>query len=124
MEQQIILGHVRDYFPRVTLTLPGVQGPVSVEFIVDTAFDGDLSLPNSLIARLDVEFATERLLQMVDGTIIKRYAYLIDLDCNQGTRPTEIMALENAPLLGAVLMDESHVDLDMRSGGEVSIEPY
>lgn len=120
----MMLGHVRDYFPRITLTLPGVRGLVAVEFIVDTAFDGDLSLPSSLLARLDVEFATERLLQMVDGSIIKRYAYLIELDWNEGKRPTEIMVLENAPLLGAVLMDESHVDLDMRSGGEVSIEPY
>ena len=33
------------------------------------------------------------------------------------------MVLENAPLLGAILMDESHLDADMRTGGEVVIEP-
>lgn len=31
----MILGYVRDYLPRVTLSLPGLDGPLSVEFIVD-----------------------------------------------------------------------------------------
>lgn len=66
----------------------------------------------------------ERRLQMVDGSIIQRSAYILDLEWNGETRQVEIMTLENAPLLGAVLMDESHVDLDMRSGDEVVIEPY
>ena len=45
----MILGHVRDYMPRVSLLLPGVNGLVSVEFILDTGFDGELSLPPSLL---------------------------------------------------------------------------
>lgn len=119
----MILGHVRGYMPRVFLTLPGMRGPMSVEFIVDTGFEGDLSLPGSLVAQLNAGYATERFSQMVDGSIIKRRAYLIDLEWGDGTRPMEVLVLENAPLLGAVLMDKSHLDADMRSGGEIVIEP-
>ena len=119
----MIFGCVRGYMPRVSLVLPGMRGPLSVEFIVDTGFEGDLSLPGSLLAQLDAGYVTERSLQMVDGSIIKRLAYLIDLEWGDEIRPTEIMVLENAPLLGAILMDESHLDSDMRTGGEVVIEP-
>ncbi len=45
----MILGHVRDRFPRVSLSMPGRNGPLLVEFIVDTGFDGDLALPQSII---------------------------------------------------------------------------
>ena len=38
----MIAGEYRDHFPRVWLTLPGSTGPVDVEFIVDTGFEGEL----------------------------------------------------------------------------------
>ena len=44
----MILGYVRDHLPRVTIVLPGLNGDVPVEFIVDTGFDGDISLPSRL----------------------------------------------------------------------------
>ncbi len=40
----MIFGRVRGYMPRVSLVLPGMRGPLSVEFIVDTGFEGDLSV--------------------------------------------------------------------------------
>ncbi len=119
----MIFGHVRDYMPRVSLMLPGINGPTSVEFILDTGFDGELALPPSLLPQLDVSFFRERRLQIADGRIIVRVAYVIDLEWNEEQRQTEIMVLENAPLLGAILLDGSHVDLEMHSGGEVLIEP-
>ena len=33
-------GHVRDNFPRLMLTLPGLNGPLNMEFIVDIAREG------------------------------------------------------------------------------------
>ncbi len=51
----MMLGHVRQRFPRVLLTLPGQAGPLEIEFIVDTAFDGDLAVPSELALRLDAQ---------------------------------------------------------------------
>ncbi len=48
----MILGEFRGHFPRITLTLPGIQGEVEVEFIVETGFDGDLALPEILLNQL------------------------------------------------------------------------
>ncbi len=56
----MIQGHVRDDFPYVSLSLPGHNGPVSVEFIMDTGFNGDLALPSAVLARMDASFSYER----------------------------------------------------------------
>lgn len=118
----MILGYVRDFLPRVSLTLPGQNGPVTIEFVGDTDFDGDLSLPSTLVSRLDAAFATERTLRLADGSIHRRLAYQIDLDWDDEARLTEVLILENDPLLGAVLLDGMHVSLEMVDGGDVRIE--
>ena len=41
---EMIYGQFRSRFPRLTLTLPGLKGPLDVEFILDTGFDGELAL--------------------------------------------------------------------------------
>lgn len=71
---QVILGHVRDKMPRMTLQLSGREGSLSVEFVVDTGFDGQLVLPGrvirDLIVRQDGEqtaFVPGAGLQLVPG---------------------------------------------------------
>jgi predicted aspartyl protease len=49
----MILGVFRDHFARVTLSLPGSAEPFTVEFILDTGFDGDLALPSNILRQLD-----------------------------------------------------------------------
>ena len=50
----MISGYVRDFLPQLMLILPGLQGPTQVEFILDTAFEGDLALPLSMVTKLNV----------------------------------------------------------------------
>jgi clan AA aspartic protease len=117
----MIEGYVRDYLPRVTLLLPGHNGPVAVEFIVDTGFDGDLSLPSSLVQQVDATFSTQRIVRLADGSKHYRPYYEIVLDWDEEERLTEITVLENSPLLGAVLLDGYLVEIEMTTGGRVQI---
>ena len=45
-------GSFRDGHPRLTVLLPSQNGPLEIEFIVDTGFDGDLALPGPVARRL------------------------------------------------------------------------
>jgi clan AA aspartic protease len=120
----MIRGHVRDYLPRVILSLPGRDGDeVSVEFTVDTAFDGDLALPSRLLSQIEATYLRQRILRLADGSTQSRPYFEIILDWHDEQRPTEIAVLENDPLLGAVLLDGCHVGIDMIDGGEAVIEP-
>jgi len=117
------LGHVRDNFPRVALALPGLRGPLNVEFLVDTGFDGELALPSTLINQMEASFITERAVLLADGSQSKRPVYKVTLKWEDEPRITEVMLLEGAPLLGSELLAGYLLQIEMTDGGEVVIEP-
>lgn len=119
----MILGHVRDHLPRLSLSLPGLAGSLSVEFIVDTGFDGELALPGFLLRELDVAYVGDHPILLADGTERARPAYRTRLDWQGRLRSTEIMLLEGVPLLGVQLLAQNHLQVEMTDGGEVIVEP-
>lgn len=52
---QVILGHVRDGLPRLSLTLSGREGPLAVEFVLDTGCDAALVLRGRVLKDLVLE---------------------------------------------------------------------
>jgi len=118
----MILGHVRDSLPRVTLDLPGVSGPVAVEFIVDTGFEGDVTLPSSVLQRVHTEPLFLSLRSLADGTTRECRVHQMVLDWNGEARRVQVLELGHNPLLGALLLEGCHLDLDFVEGGEVVIE--
>jgi clan AA aspartic protease len=118
----MIFGHVRDNFPHVTLTLPGRNGPVNVEFIVDTGFDGELTLPHDVIRELDAVQAMRHPVLFAGGFGSTAPHYKIVFDWNEEERVTEIIELEGKPLLGNALLEGGQLHIDMNDGGEVLIE--
>ena len=119
----MILGHVRDRFPRLTLTLPGHNGPVNVEFIVDTGFEGELALPGHLLTHMAVSDASSRPVLLADGTRRERPFYKVMFEWQDEARMAEVVALEGNPLLGVELLEGSLLQAEMADGGEVSVEP-
>ena len=120
----MLLGHVRDYAARVLLTLPGESGELTVECVVDTGFEGDLALPRSLVAKLERISAYEtRSFALADGSIRELLICYIEIEWNEQPRPVEILVTDGRPLIGMVLMENCHIDIDTSGGGEVLIEP-
>lgn len=119
----MIQGHVRDDFPYVMLSLPGREGPMPVEFIVDTGFNGELALPSNILRQLEASFCFEEDVQMADGSRRKRPYYELFLEWNEAARLTEVMVLEGEPLLGNALLSGNLLQSEMTDGGEVLIEP-
>ena len=118
----MMLGHVRDGFPRLVMPLPSARGSVQVEFILDTGFDGELALPHFLLQQLDVVFAGNRAVRLADGTQLNRPYYIITFAWNNGLRQTEVIGLEGQPLIGVELLAGFLIQIEMQDGGEVSME--
>ena len=118
----MILGHVRDGFPRITLALPGRERIVTVEFVLDTGFDGELSVPGHVLNDLDAAFTVARSVLLPDNVRRNIRHFQIDLDWNDDERPTEVIALEGRPLLGNLLLEGCEITIDMQDGGEVVID--
>jgi clan AA aspartic protease len=118
----MIPGLFRDHLPRVTLSLPGSTGPILVEFIVDTGFEGDLALPSNILRQLEAQPLFLSLRALGDGTLRECPVYQLAWEWNDEPRTVEVLALEHNPLLGTMLLEGCHLDVDMTEGGEVLIE--
>ena len=119
----MILGHVRDNLPRLMVTLQGHEGPVNIEFIVDTAFEGDLALPLSVLNRIQTTFDGDRRVRLADGTFRRRPHFEVSIEWEGEERLAEVVLMENEPLLGVELMEGYLLQVEITDGGEVSLEP-
>ena len=118
----MLYGHVRDRLPRLLLSLPGQSGEYSVEFIIDTGFDGDLTLPPDFVRHLEVHDLLPVRIRLADGTEQDCLEGTIFLDWNGEQRTTQVLILGNSPLLGMALLDGCQVCFHVSDGGEVTVE--
>ncbi len=117
-----MFGSFRDAFPRIILELPGPAGLLTVEFIVDTGFDGDLILPRHLVERLSASPAFRDLRELADGSVREIDVFELDIQWNGTDRTVEILALQGRPLAGNRLFENCRITIDLYEGGEVTIE--
>ena len=95
----------------------------SFNFILDTGFDGDLSLPTQILQGLDVAAEGERIIELADGSRTTTYEW--SATARWEGKPRDIMIMESAgePLLGMELLWQSRITLETRAYGPVVIEP-
>jgi clan AA aspartic protease len=119
----VIFGHVRDDFPYVSIVLPGFNDDLTVEFVLDTGFDGWLALPPSLTKLIDAIPVDTQTTLLPGGVIRRAPAYEMKLDW-QGTPLTvEVLEIAGRPLLGTKALRDNLIQIEMTDGGEVSVEP-
>lgn len=118
----MIFGHVRDNFPYIILTLPGVSGPITVEFILDTGFDGELTVPQRILRELEVTRRSSSPVWLAGGIQRNAPQYEMVFEWNEEERVTEVLELEGHPLLGNLLLKDGQLHIDMTDGGEVLVE--
>lgn len=117
-------GQWRDGFPRVTLTLPGLREPLEVEFIVDTGFEGGITLPEALVSQLEVSVQERRAIKLAGGLRQRCYSYEMIVQWEDEARLVEVLTLEGAPLLGNDLWKGQSLYAENTDGGDVLIEPF
>ena len=119
----MLYGHVRDHMPRLLLSLPGVEGPVTTEFCLDTGFEGELALPSSLAVKLQLEDVAPQTVAMADGSLRTAFVGYTTLVWDEERRSTEVLVLDGNPLVGMLLLEGPQIHIEAADGGEVVIEP-
>ena len=95
----------------------------TVDAVIDTGFDGWLSLPPSLIARLGLVWksrgrallanGSECIVDMYDGTIL----------WDGQPRRVSVDEAEMTPLVGMVLLEGMELKVEVRPMGQITIRP-
>jgi clan AA aspartic protease len=108
-------------------TLPIVVGNSSgqrevIDVVIDTGFDGFLSLPSDIITRLDLPWTISNPATLGDGseTLFDFYAGTVIWDGQY--RTIDIAESDTEPLLGMAMLYGYRLQVDTIEGGLVKIE--
>ena len=94
----------------------------SFEFILDTGFDGDLSLPRQTLQRLDAFLEGGQPVELADGSRTTAPTWRATALWDGERRTVSIMESEGEPLLGMNLLWGNHISLTARAFGDLVIE--
>jgi clan AA aspartic protease len=107
----------------IRLPVRGTRGrEVRAEAVIDTGFNGFLTLPARLIADLALPFATATRAVLGDGS-------RVDVDVFEGIvlwdnreRDVAVLAAEGGVLVGMSMLSGYRLTLDVEDGGSVLVE--
>ena len=112
-----------DLSPRVSIEAGNDEGDFEwLDFVVDTGFDGELSLPRETIQRLDLAYERLASVSLADEQRIQANACFGVVSWHGSLREVVVLEIEGEPLIGMSLLLGSRLTVDARRGGEVLIE--
>lgn len=94
-----------------------------IETVVDTGFNGYLTLPADTVQQLGLTFAGHRRAMLGDGRVVVFDVYLANVWWHEQDREILVFQAEGGALLGMALLAGSRVMLDVVENGLVTIEP-
>lgn len=103
-----------------------VRGPAGVdeqiEAVVDTGFDGWLSLPPPLIALMGLQWRRRGRALLADGSECVFDIYDVTVLWDGNLRRIAVDEASTAPLVGMALLDGYELSVKVRNGGSVTIK--
>ena len=93
-----------------------------IDAVVDTGFDGNLTLPPDIIQELGLESETEADVVLATGVIDRVNAWNGEVLWHDQTRSVLIFEANGIPLIGMELMEDSQLIMQPRINGNVLIE--
>jgi clan AA aspartic protease len=95
----------------------------NVEAVVDTGFDGFLSVSPDLVTRLQLPFMMTRFYELGDGSQVEFDIHRATVVWDGQEQDVEVLVTSGGVLVGMSLLHGYHLFVDAVDGGEVRIEP-
>ncbi len=93
----------------------------NVEAVIDTGFNGFLTLPPALIATLGLPWLYRQQGQLADGSFQVFEVYAVTLIWDGQPRTVEVEAADAQPLIGMSLMEGHELRVHVTPNGAVTI---
>ena len=94
----------------------------TVEVVLDTGFDGDLSLPGDIISRMGFPLYDDYVSNLADGREVMLSGYDGQVLWHGRRRGVLVLEAEGYPLLGMNLLWRNRITIDNYANGDVVIE--
>ena len=107
----------------VALPLQGPQGEAhDVEAVIDTGFNGFLTLPDSLVTDLELPFITTGRARLANGEEVEFSVHEVTVLWDGQARYVEAAVTGSTPLIGMRLLDRHNLNIEVEIGGRVNIQ--
>lgn len=119
----MITGTVNAYLEAI-VELPVYDGQgqtQSIDTVVDTGFDGELTLPAGSIKAYGLPFRRRSLTLLADGSETEFDIHEAVVNWDGQPRRIQVDAAETEPLLGMALLEDYELRVQVRPGGRVRI---
>jgi clan AA aspartic protease len=93
-----------------------------IEAVIDTGFNGFLTLPMSVIDKLSLSWLYRQQGELADGSLHVFDVFEATVIWSDASRSIEVEAAETEPLLGMALLQGHELRISVAEGGSVSIE--
>ena len=111
------------YEPLIALAVQGQSGQSrDIETVVDTGFNGFLTLPTTLVSELGLPFVSIGRATLADGSEIAYAVYGVTVLWDGQALYVEADAADTTPLVGMLLLDGHDLSIQVRDGGRVVIQ--
>ena len=107
----------------VPVTNQGPAGQADLEAIVDTGFNGFLSLAPQQIAELDLEWSRYETAELADAQEFLASLFTAEVFWDGTWKTIEVAALGSTPLLGMQLLHGCRLLIDVVENGQLTIKP-
>jgi len=105
----------------IILCLPGSPN-IEIKCVVDTGFEGFLTLPPAAIAKLGLTYITRINANLADNSNVATDVYLATILWNGTERDVAVLAMGRRPLIGTALLQDYHLSIDFYEGGTVLVD--
>jgi clan AA aspartic protease len=117
-------GNVNDRLEAVVgLELIGPARRCRIDVVIDTGFNGTLSLESEVIREMDLRRNGTREGTLADGTVVEFDAYLGEVVWHRADRTVTVLESAGGNLLGMELLEDSRLTIDVLKEGRLTIQP-
>jgi clan AA aspartic protease len=106
------------------MVLDMAQQPHDIDVVVDTGFNGFLTLPRAMVQTLQLPLAGNRRVTLGDGSMVVLDLYLATGLWDMQPREVLVLEAEGGPLMGMALLYGNRVILHVVDNGDVLIDPW
>jgi clan AA aspartic protease len=115
-------GSIHQYQACLTVFFLRDDNPaIGIEFVVDTGFEGAMTLPMEAIRALGLPFIMELDINLADDSSTRVAVHRGQIRWHDEDVAVAVLATGKRPLLGTALLKGSHLGIDFQPEGNVEI---
>lgn len=119
----MITGRVTNLEAIIDLEVAGpTQLTQQIEAVIDTGYNGYLTLPSHLVTAIQLRFSGHRRSRLADGSVVVLDVYIATIVWHAQPRDLLVLQAAGAPLMGMALLHGSRMTMDVIDAGNVIIE--